>query len=112
MKKVFISQPMSGLADAKIKEERAKATEIVKDYFKDEEVEIIDSYIEDASFDERSPVYFLGESIKCLSEADFIFFAKGWDHSRGCKIEHAIAENYRISYMEDFVGSLIVKVYK
>ena len=34
------------------------------------------------------------ESIKLLSEADIVIFAKGWEEARGCIIEHECCEKY------------------
>ena len=35
-------------------------------------------------------------AIADLSKADVAFFSNGWEHSRGCKIEHACAVEYGI----------------
>ena len=60
MKKIFISQPMKGKTDAEIAEERKNAVMILKNYF-DENIEVIDSVITDASKDAR-PLWYLGKS--------------------------------------------------
>jgi len=80
MKKVFISQPMRGLSDTEIKEERKAIKQaIIKEHG---DVEFIDSYFEGAPADAR-PLWFLGKSFELLSTADMAFFAYGWEGARG-----------------------------
>lgn len=57
------------------------------------QVEIIDSVIQDAPSDAK-PIWYLAKSIEFLSKADVVFFAKGWNEARGCKIENRIANEY------------------
>ena len=45
------------------------------------------------------PMWYLGESLKKLSEADVAIFAKGWWRSRGCKVEHESAVAYGIEVL-------------
>lgn len=42
----------------------------------------------------------LGTAISLMSSADVVFFAKGWENSRGCKIERQVAESYGIECVE------------
>lgn len=94
MKKLFISQPMRDKTNEQIKEEREKAVEIAKQQL-GEEVEVIDSFFEDAPHDAK-PLWFLAKSLELLSTADAAFFAKGWEDYRGCRIEHTAALEYGI----------------
>lgn len=94
MKKLFISQPMRDKTNEQIKEEREKAVEIAKQQL-GEEVEVIDSFFEDAPHDAK-PLWFLAKSLELLSTADAAFFAKGWEGYRGCRIEHTAALEYGI----------------
>lgn len=94
MKRVFISQPMNGKTDESIKVERQKIVDaIVKEYGKD--VEVIDSFFEGALYN-ANPLWFLGKSLELLSTADMVFFAKGWESARGCRLEHDAAQAYGI----------------
>jgi hypothetical protein len=94
--KVFISQPMLGRSDEEIKIERDA---IIKD-LENKGFEVIDSMIaENAPETSQQGAWYLGESIKLLSGADFAYFAKGWDIARGCRIEHAVAEEYDIKIL-------------
>ena len=65
-----------------------------------ENVEVIDSFFEDAPADAR-PLWFLGKSLEMLSTADMAFFAKDWENARGCSLEHVACEEYRIEIICD-----------
>lgn len=99
MKKLFISQPMRGKTDEKIREERTKAIKYAEKLI-GEPVEIIDSFFEGAPADAK-PLWYLGESLKLLAEADVAYFADGWNEARGCKIEHTCAVEYNIDRIEE-----------
>lgn len=88
MKKLFISQPMNGKTNEQILEERQKAISSF-----DDEVEVIDSFFKDAPHD-ATPLWYLGESIKLLGDADVVYFCKDWEKYRGCTIEHECAVRY------------------
>lgn len=100
MVKVFISQPMNGRTEADIQEQRAQVTEKLKLQFGDGNIEVLDTYFKDVDAS-VAPLWCLGESIKLMTEADVVFFCRGWDHSRGCVIEHKCAEAYGIVMLEE-----------
>lgn len=95
--KVFISQPMNGLSDEEIKQERNKTKKFFEAKFKCN-IEIIDSFFEKAPHGVK-PAWYLGESIKLLSTADLVYLAKGWENARGCNIERTVAFEYGIPIM-------------
>ena len=100
MKKLFISQPMKDKTDEEILAEREAAIAQIKTVC-GEDVEVIDSFFEgDAPVDVNSGLWWLGKSLKLLATADIVYFAKGWEKARGCKIEHACAEEYGIKIIE------------
>lgn len=92
--KLFISQPMRGKTNEEIKAEREEIIKRVSDRFG--EVEVIDSFFENAPHDAK-PLWFLGKSLELLSSADAAYFAEGWENFRGCKIEHECAVQYGIN---------------
>ena len=98
MKKLFISQPMNGLSNKAIETRRNEIIEAVKEDYGD--IEVIDSFFKDVPHDAK-PLWFLGESLKKLSEADIVFFEDGWENARGCKIEHECASAYGLSIIHD-----------
>lgn len=100
--KVFISQPMKGKTDEEILTEREKAIRTVKEFYShrnDDEFEFIDSFFQEAPVGVK-PLWYLGESIKLLADADVAYFAKGWEEARGCRIEQLCASQYGIPMMD------------
>ncbi len=101
MKKLFISQPMKDKTDEEILKVRAKAIESAEREL-GEKVEVIDSFFQNAPHDAK-PLWFLGKSLELLSTADVVYFAKGWEEARGCKIERLCAIEYGIDLIiEDY----------
>ena len=96
--KVFISQPMNGKTDEEIKQEREKVKTFLNKKFYYCDIEIIDSFFENAPHDAK-PAWYLGESIKLLSTADLFYLAKNWEDTRGCRIERQVAFDYGIPIM-------------
>ena len=98
MKKLFISQPMTGKTDDEILAERSNAIQAAKDSVNDE-IEVIDSFFQNAPADAK-PLWYLGESLKLLATADAAYFAPGWNKARGCKIKNLCAKEYGIHTIE------------
>ena len=101
MTKIFISQPMNGKTTEEIENERNYIIDRLRE---NEHIEIIDSFFKDAPHNAK-PLWYLGESIKLMSEADIVFFCDGWQTARGCQIEHDCALEYGIDtmYEEDLI---------
>lgn len=102
MKKLFISQPMRGKTDAEILAEREKAIASAQRLL-GEEVEVIDSFSQAAPVGAK-PLWFLGKSLELLSTADVVYFVKGWEAARGCRIENTCAVEYDIPVIEDYAN--------
>ena len=96
MKKLFVSVPMKGRTEEEIKESIQKMKKIAEIY-EGEELELIDSYIEDnPPKDSKETVWYLGESLKKLAQADvFMGICESYDWD-GCCIERETAESYGI----------------
>lgn len=90
MKKVYISQPMRGLTDEIIEKRRSEYASVCKRII-GEEVEIVDSFFKGVK---ASPIVMLGDAIKKMDEADYVFFSADWREARGCRCEHQIACAY------------------
>ena len=43
---------------------------------------------------ENIPVRFLAKSFENMSLCHAVYFCKGWESARGCKIEHEVAKAY------------------
>ena len=101
MSKLFISIPMRGYTPDEIHAEM----DWMKDIF-DEDIdgdfELIDTVFTDLPPDGiiRDDTWYLGKSIKAMSEADVVLFHPAWREARGCIIEHAICALYGIPYIE------------
>lgn len=118
MKKLFVSVPMKGRTEEEIKASIQKMKKIAEIY-EGEELELIDSYIEDnPPKDSKEAVWYLGESLKKLAQADvFIGIDDTWDWN-GCYIETETANRYGIKayvipvrYVIDDYNALINKLH-
>lgn len=118
MKKLFVSVPMKGRTEEEIKASIRKMKKIAEIY-EGEELELIDSYIEDnPPKDSKEAVWYLGESLKKLAQADvFIGIDEAYDWN-GCYIERDTAQRYGIKtymasarYVIDDYNALVQKLY-
>lgn len=97
MKKLFISQPMNGKTDEEIISVRCNAIDTAAFQMQDE-IEVLDTFIVNAP-EKAKPLWYLGESLKMMADADVAFFAKGWQNTRGCRIEHEAAVAYGVEVL-------------
>lgn len=96
----MISQRMNGLTDEQIIETRNRFLE----YAKKENLEVVNTYFTDEWYSNESmmssrdvvqiPLFFLAKSLENMSQCSIVYFAKGWENARGCKIEHEVALQY------------------
>ena len=95
----MISQPMNGLTEEQITNAQNKFLE----YAKKENLEVVNTYFKDKWYSNESmnlrgivqiPVCFLAKSLEYMSECTTVYFAKGWENAKGCKIEHEVALQY------------------
>ena len=96
MKKLFVSVPMKGRTEEEIKTSIQKMKKVAEIY-EGEELELIDSYIEDnPPKDNKQAIWYLGESLKKLAQADvFMGICEIYDWN-GCCIEMETAGKYGI----------------
>lgn len=103
-KKVFISIPMNGFEETDIRSEIDNVFKVVCEEYAqfDIDCELIDSFITDEPDTDicYPSVWYLGKSIKKLSEADVVVFHPGWRNARGCIIEHMVCALYDIPYVD------------
>ena len=105
--KAMLSQPMNGKTNEEIvatrkraiKELEAVGYDVVNTLFTDE-------WYSPANMKNRGveniPLCFLAKSLENMSLCNAVYFCKGWDKARGCKIEHdaAVAYGLDIIYEE------------
>nr|DAV90887.1 MAG TPA: Blasticidin M [Caudoviricetes sp.] len=96
MKKLFVSVPMKGRTEEEIKASIQKMKKVAEIY-EGEELELIDSYVEDnPPKGNKEAVWYLGESLKKLAQADvFMGICESYDWN-GCCIERETADKYGI----------------
>lgn len=99
MNKLFISCPMKGRTEENIRNSMDRMHKIAEATF-GEELEVIPSYIEHTPPENaKQAVWYLGESIKKLAEADY-FIGIGFETAfSGCTIEYRVALDYGIPYI-------------
>ena len=96
MKKLFVSVPMKGRTEQEIRESIDKMKKIAEIY-EGEELELIDSYIEDnPPQNSNQAIWYLGESLKKLSEADVFIGIDECYVWNGCEVEYRVATAYGI----------------
>lgn len=98
-KKAMLSQPMAGKTNEEITATRehaiavleARGYEVVNTLFTDE-------WYSKESMEKRGvvniPLCFMAKSLESMSLCHVAYFCKGWEHARGCRIEHEAAKAY------------------
>ena len=104
MMKRMLSQPMAGNSEEEIRATREKAIkalekrnyEIVNTLFTDE-------WYSSDKMKERGvvqiPLCFLAKSLENMSLCHAVYFCKGWEQARGCRIEHDAAVAYGLTIL-------------
>jgi hypothetical protein len=99
MKKAMLSQPMAGKTDEEIKETRERAIKFLESL----DYEVVNTLFTDEWYSEESmkergvanrPLCFLAKSLENMSLCHAALFCKGWEKTRGCRIEHDAAVAY------------------
>lgn len=102
----MISQPMAGFSEEEIKLTREKAIQ----YLESKGYEIRDTYLTGEKYSEEYmknagikmvPVYYLAGSLEGMSLCNAVYFCRGWENARGCKIEHDVAVAYGLEIIEE-----------
>lgn len=106
--KAMLSQPMAGKTDEEIVETREKAIAALKE----KGYEIVNTLFTDEWYSSEKmkergvvqiPLCFLAKSLTNMSLCHCVYFCKGWENARGCRIEHeaAVAYGLTIFYEEE-----------
>lgn len=90
MKKAMICQPMASVPTSKIAKVRNRAIE----YLELQGYEVINKTLEDKWYDANKPLYFLADSLSTMARCNVVYFCKGWEEARGCRVEHLAALLY------------------
>lgn len=92
MNKVYISIPITGLDyDTQV----AKANKAKKE-LESKGYKVITPF-EICPEKGKSDAFYMGKCIESLLQHDEIYVLKGWEHSKGCKVEICTAEIYGLT---------------
>lgn len=107
IKNVFISQPMRGKTDEEIERKRESAIKRLENYM-GRSVEIVNRDFrtnkvppDTLTTKDAKSLWYLGNSIQKLAQADAIYLVKGHEKNPGCLIERECAMEYGISLIMD-----------
>lgn len=98
-KTAMISQPMAGKSEAEIAATREHAIKALEGMG----YTVINTLFTDAWYSAEAmskrgvvnrPLTFFAKSITNMTLCNAVYFCKGWENTRGCKLEHAVAEAY------------------
>lgn len=98
-KKAMLSQPMAGKSEEEIIATREKAIKALEE----KGYEVVNTPFTDAWYSKdqmtlrgvvQIPLCFMAKSLENMSHCHAAYFCKGWEDTRGCKIEHAAAIAY------------------
>ena len=99
MKKAMLSQPMGGKTNEEIIATRERAIKILEE----KGYEVVNTLFTDEWYSRENmelrgvvqiPLCFLAKSLENMSLCHTVYFCKGWENARGCKIEHDAAIEY------------------
>ena len=102
MMKAMLSQPMAGKTKEEIISTRERAIAVLKE----RGYEIINTLFTDEWYSKESmkergvenrPLCFLAKSLENMSLCHAAYFCKGWEETRGCRIEHEAAKAYGLT---------------
>lgn len=112
---IFLSQPMSGLTEKEIITNREKAIERLYRYMEnipghwpDEwKIQANCKVLDNLQFTDYGPLQHLSMDIAIMGRAQLLFAIESWEHARGCRVEHKIAEEYGLYIIEERDGKVI-----
>ena len=102
--KAMLSQPMARKTEEEILEARNNAIAVLRD----RGYEIVNTLFTDEWYSQEKmiecgvvqiPLYFLSKSLRNMSMCHAVYFCKGWQNARGCRIEHDVVVAYGLTVM-------------
>lgn len=108
MKKVMLSQPMAGLTEEQIISAKERAVK----YLTSKGYTIVNTLFTDEWYSREQmesrgvvqiPLCFLAKSLEYMSLCHAVYFIKGWENARGCRIEHDAAKAYGLEMLYEEV---------
>lgn len=107
--KVMICQPMRGKTHEEIVAKRDESAaylelmghEVVNTLFGDPQIDVDVVNATDKNGIKNLPLNYLARSLRFMSRCDAVYFCKGWQDARGCRIEHDAAVAYGLQVIEE-----------
>lgn len=96
--KIFISQPFHGLTEEQVMAKRQRIVELL-DERGYPNIEIIDNYHKADVPDGAGRVWYLGDSIRQMDEADLVVFTTNYREAKGCMVEFKVALLYSMRFV-------------
>lgn len=98
MERIFncamIAQPMAGRTEEEILRSRRKAVK----FLQQQGYEVLNTYFREPFVPRPCTIhqglYLLAKSLGAMAHCHTVYFCKGWENARGCRIEHEAAQNY------------------
>lgn len=105
--KIFISLPMTGIEEKKIKENIKVCKTVLREKY-GEDAEFYTFF--NPKYNDINPVWVISEALKMLSTVDILCLHPDWKESKGCQVEEFVAKTYNIPvvYMSDFLDKRIM----
>lgn len=78
----------------------------IKEKFEKLHIDVVDTlFKEDVPDGYNHPeLYYIARSIDMMGKVDAVYFARGWQLNRGCRVERQIAQDYGIKILHtDFL---------
>lgn len=102
MMKAMLSQPMGGKSDEEIIATRERAIKVLEAHgYEVVNTLFTDEWYSHENMEKRGvvqiPLCFLAKSLENMSLCHTVYFCKGWEQARGCRIEHDAAVAYGLT---------------
>lgn len=117
--KVFISLPMNGRNDVVVREDQTKFLKDLESDMREkndlsdgESLELIDTVSHVNVPENPSRLWYLGEAIKKLDNADLVYFAGDWYKAKGCWVEFVAASVYGKKMIFDYPDRKAANVFE
>ena len=102
--KAMLSQPMAGKSEEEIVATRERAIKVLES----KGYEIVNTLFTDEWHSQENmkkrgvvqiPLCFLAKSLENMALCHAAYFCKGWEKTRGCRIEHEAAKEYGLTVL-------------
>lgn len=109
MKRAMLSQPMAGKTEAEIIATRERAISALEERGYDVVNTLFtDEWYSKEKMEERGvvqiPLCFLAKSLENMSLCHAVYFCRGWENARGCRVEHDAAVAYGLDIIYEGEG--------